>query len=299
MRSKEMGIIGGAVLVVMAAWAGVAPLGASQAPAAAKANPVEHAISGTVESLDSAAKTVAIKTADGSVKVFKVTEKSVVEGAKACASYTALGAEKGSHVVVKYTGEASDATVSGVKVIGKGTVKVSEGTVTKVDDAAKTVTVKTASGAEEVYQFSEKVTVDSAKGIAKGAEKAPRCLSITPTKPARKSPTSSSTSSSSTTSRSSTSSGLRFQDAADFSRRGFLKPRSVVRGRAGAAFSDAGLPATRASGPPGGGVTSPAAQTAPASTDPGPSHRRPNNRTRLHPPSSVPDWLSIGRDRRR
>ena len=87
------------------------------------------------------------------------------------ARYTALGAEKGSHVVVKYTGEASDATVSGVKVVGKGTVKVSEGTVTKVDDAAKTVTVKTASGAEEVYQFSEKVTVDSAKGIAKGTEK--------------------------------------------------------------------------------------------------------------------------------
>jgi arginine repressor len=165
-----MGIFGGAILVAMAAWAGVAPLGASQAPAAdqAKPNPVEHAIAGTVESVDSAAKTVAIKTADGSVKVFKLTEKSVVEGAKAGASYTVLGAEKGSHVVVTYSGEAANATVSGVKVVGKGTVKVSEGTVTKVDEAAKTVTVKTASGSEEVYHFSEKVTVDSAKGIAKG-----------------------------------------------------------------------------------------------------------------------------------
>ncbi len=173
MRSKGMGIIGGAVLVGMVACAGVAPLGASQAPAAdkAKPNPVEHAIAGTIESVDSAAKTVAIKTADGSVKVFKITDNAVVEGAKAGASYTALGAEKGSHVVVKYSGEAANATVSGVKVVGKGTVKVSEGTVTKVDDAAKTVTVKTASGSEEVYQFTEKVTVDSSKGIAKGTEK--------------------------------------------------------------------------------------------------------------------------------
>lgn len=173
MRSVRIAVIGGAVLTVMLA-GGTSPAQAGQAPAAPaadKAKPVEHAITGTVESVDNAAKTVSIKTADGTVKVVKVTDKTTVEGMKAGASYTALGAEKGSHVVVKYTGEGADATSTGIKFVGKGTVKVSEGTVTKVDEGAKTVTVKTASGAEEVYHVSDTATVDTGKGIAKGAEK--------------------------------------------------------------------------------------------------------------------------------
>ena len=173
MRSVRIGTIRGAILVAMLVAGGVIAAQAAQAPAAdkAKSKPVEHAIAGTVESVDTAAKTVSIKTADGTVKVVKVTDKTTVEGLKAGANYTALGAEKGSHVVVKYTGEGADATSDGIKYIGKGTVKVSEGTVTKVDDAAKTVTVKTASGAEEVYHVTAEGTVDTGKGIAKGTTK--------------------------------------------------------------------------------------------------------------------------------
>jgi cytoskeletal protein RodZ len=174
MRSVRIGTIRGAILVAMLAAGGVVSTQAAQAPAADKAkstNPVEHAVTGTVESVDSAAKTVSIKTADGTVKVVKVTEKTTVEGMKAGANYTALGAEKGAHVVVKYTGDGADATSTGIKYIGKSSVKVSEGTVTKIDDAAKTVTVKTASGAEEVYHVTEKGTVDTGKGIAKETTK--------------------------------------------------------------------------------------------------------------------------------
>ncbi len=158
----------------MFALGGVRQAAAGQAPAAdkAKAKPVEHAITGTVEAVDSAAKTVSIKTADGTVKVVKVTDKTTVEGMKAGATYTALGAEKGSHVVVKYTGEGADATASGFKYVGKGTVKVTEGTVVSVDDAAKTVTVKTAKGTEEVYHMSDVATVDTGKGTPRGRRRA-------------------------------------------------------------------------------------------------------------------------------
>ena len=152
-------VICGAVVMTMMAWGGAA---------AQKPNPVEHAITGTVEAVDSAAKTVSVKTADGTVKVVKVSEKATVEGLKAGASYTALGAEKGAHVVVKYTGEGADATATGIKYIGTASIKASEGTVTKVDEAAKTVSIKTAKGAEEVYHYADVATVDSAKGIAKG-----------------------------------------------------------------------------------------------------------------------------------
>ena len=160
--------IRGAILVAMLAYGGAVSTEAAQAPAAdkAKSNPVEHAVAGTVESVDNAAKTVSIKTAEGTVKVVKVTDKTTVEGLKAGANYTALGAEKGAHVVVKYTGDGADATGTGIKYLGKGTVKVSEGTVTKVDEAAKTVTVKSASGAEEVYSWSEKGTVEAGRKVA-------------------------------------------------------------------------------------------------------------------------------------
>lgn len=171
---KVQNTLCGAVVVTMMAWGAAPASWAGQAPAAAtakKPNPVDRAMTGTVEAVDSAAKTVSVKTADGTVKVVKVSEKATVEGLKAGASYTALGAEKGAHVVVKYTGEGADATATSFKYVGKGTVKASEGTVTKVDEAAKTVSIQTAKGAEEVYHYTDVATVDSAKGVAKGTEK--------------------------------------------------------------------------------------------------------------------------------
>ena len=164
----------GAVVMTMMAWGGATTSWAGPAPAAAtaqKPNQVVHALTGTVEKVDSAAKTVAIKTADGTLKVVKVSEKQTVDGLKAGADYTALGAEKGAHVVVKYTGEGADATATGIKYVGKSSVKASEGTVTKIDEAAKTVSIKTAKGAEEVYHYTDVATVDSAKAVAKGADK--------------------------------------------------------------------------------------------------------------------------------
>jgi NADH dehydrogenase FAD-containing subunit len=173
MRNVRSGICGVAVVTMMAlgsataAWAGQTPAAAP----AKKPNPVVHAVTGTVEKVDTAAKTVSIKTADGTVKVIKVSEKQTVEGMKAGADYTALGAEKGAHVVVKYTGEGADATATGIKYVGKNTVKASEGTVTKIDESAKTVSIKTAKGAEEVYHYTDVGTVDSAKAVAKGTDK--------------------------------------------------------------------------------------------------------------------------------
>jgi arginine repressor len=167
-------VICGAVVMTTMAWGGAAASWAGTTPVAASAqkpNPVAHAITGTVEKVDSAAKTVSIKTADGTVKVVKVSEKQTVDGMKAGADYTALGAEKGAHVVVKYTGEGADATATGIKYVGKDTVKASEGTVTKIDEAAKTVSIKTAKGGEEVYHYTDVATVDSAKAVAKGADK--------------------------------------------------------------------------------------------------------------------------------
>ena len=73
-------------------------------------------------------------------------------------------------VVVHYTEKGADKTAVGVDDLGKDTLKVSEGTVTKVDEAARTVTVKTKDGAEDTYQLSKTAVVDTSKGVAKGAK---------------------------------------------------------------------------------------------------------------------------------
>src|SRR5216683_18925 len=137
MRSSPLQTPLRAVLVLLAA---------SFAITAARAQDVTHVVSGTVEKVDAGAKTIAVKTADGTVETVKFTEKTTVHGlkdaakgadlagkgtktvavktadgtkqafevsehatvdtGKAVGRYSAVGAKKGEHVTVYYTEEA-------------------------------------------------------------------------------------------------------------------------------------------------------------------------------------------------
>jgi arginine repressor len=115
----------------------------------------EHAVEGEVKKVDRAAGKVTIKTADGAEQTFKYTGKSL---------------KTGSHVVVHYVGEGAEQTSLGVEKIGKDAPKVMEGTVVRADKGARTVVVKTQSGAEETLHLTERATVDTGKGVVKGTE---------------------------------------------------------------------------------------------------------------------------------
>src|SRR6266850_1809107 len=65
-----------------------------------------NVITGTIEKVDSGAKTVAVKTADGTKESFVVADHAVVNTGKDVARYSARGAKKGEHVTVYYTEEA-------------------------------------------------------------------------------------------------------------------------------------------------------------------------------------------------
>jgi len=141
------------------------------------ADDVVHAVSGAVTKVDKTSKTFAIKTADGTEHVFKYTDNTMVRAAKDTGSDAKKGGldaymdgKEGTNVVVHYTEKGADKTAVGVDDLGKDTLKVSEGTVTKVDEAARTVTVKTKDGAEDTYQLSKTAVVDTSKGVAKGAK---------------------------------------------------------------------------------------------------------------------------------
>jgi len=134
---------------------------------------LERATEGVITRVDSAAKKIAVKTADGAEEVFKFTGKTAMraaKGAKTGAVDTYLAGKEGTHVVVHYTGEGAEKTAVAVDDLGKNTVKVGEGTVTGLDKAGRTVTVKTKSGTEETYHIAKDATVDSAHGVVKGTE---------------------------------------------------------------------------------------------------------------------------------
>jgi hypothetical protein len=134
--------------------------------------------------VDTAAKTVAIKTASGTTEVLKYTEKTTVEAGEATAkgatgtagaakegSAATLSASKeGTDVVARYVSKGGEKTATSFHEMGKASLKVTEGVVTGVDAGAKTVTVKTKDGSEQVYHHSEKATVETGQGVAKGAE---------------------------------------------------------------------------------------------------------------------------------
>jgi hypothetical protein len=138
---------------------------------------VVHAVAGTVTKVDAAAKTVAIKTANGTVEVLKFTDKTTIEGTEAAGKAVATtgsaafsATKEGSDVIAHYVVRGSEKTATGVHEVGKGTLKVSKGVVTAVDSGAKTVSVKTADGAVETYHMSEKAGVETSRGVVKGAE---------------------------------------------------------------------------------------------------------------------------------
>ena len=107
---------------------------------------------GTVQKVDSAAKTVAVKTADGTVHTLHFAKGTVVHGAQATATGgkdAFQGLKEGSQVAVHYTAKGSVESAEEVDNIGKDGLKATEVTATHIDRGAKTITVKTASGAEE------------------------------------------------------------------------------------------------------------------------------------------------------
>ena len=126
-----------------------------------------HVISGTIEKVDAAAKTIAVKTADGTVETVKFTEKTTVHGLKDGAKGADLVGKEGGHVIVHATGEGADKAAHSVVWFGEKTVHTTEGTVEDVGAGTKTVAVKTADGSKQAFDVSEHATVDTGKAVGR------------------------------------------------------------------------------------------------------------------------------------
>ncbi len=126
-----------------------------------------NVVTGTIHKVDSGAKTIAVKTADGTVETVKFTEKTTVHGLKEGAKGADLAGKEGGHVIVHTVGEGADKTAHSVEWLGDKTVHATEGTVEEVGKGSKTVAVKTADGAKETFVVADHAAVNSGKDIAR------------------------------------------------------------------------------------------------------------------------------------
>ena len=138
------------------------------------AQDVIHAVEGAVTQVDQKAKTIAIKTTDGTEDVFKYTEHTAIHdsheaahGAKMGVVDTYFKGKEGSHVVVRYMGTGAGKTATMLDDFGKDSLKVGRGTVTHVDRAARTVAIKTENGAEVTYKLGSEGVVETEHGVVR------------------------------------------------------------------------------------------------------------------------------------
>lgn len=124
-------------------------------------------IHGTIKKVDSATKTIVVKTADGAEHTIKVTGDTTYKGTKEGFD----GLKEGTEVVARTTGKGLDETGVEVGKVGKDSLKVTKGTIVEVDHGAKTVVVKTADGTEKTFDFTETAGKDMGQAVGAGAEK--------------------------------------------------------------------------------------------------------------------------------
>jgi hypothetical protein len=144
------------------------------AVSASAADEVISVVHGVITKVDSVAKTITVKTKDGTEHTVHFVGKTAVHGAEATAAGTKdtmHGLKESSEVVAHYTEKGGESTAVEVDRVGKDGVKTMDGTVSKVGKDGKTVVVKAGDGTEHTFDVAGKDTADAAKGIGKGSEK--------------------------------------------------------------------------------------------------------------------------------
>src|SRR5260221_9335224 len=128
MRSSFLQVQLGTIFVIIVA---------SLAIASSRAQNPTHVVTGTIEKVDAGAKTIAVKTADGTVETVKFTDRTTVHGLKDGAKGADLAGKEGSHVIVHTAGEGADKTAHSVEWFGDKTVHTTVGTVEDVGKDSK------------------------------------------------------------------------------------------------------------------------------------------------------------------
>jgi hypothetical protein len=128
------------------------------------------AVHGTVSKIDSGAKTIVVKTKDGTEHTVHFVGKTAVHGTEVAAQDTFKGVKEGSEVVVHYTIKGAEKTAVEVDRVGKDGLKETEGAVSEINRGTKTIAVKTADGSVQTFKLADHATEDAGKDVGKATE---------------------------------------------------------------------------------------------------------------------------------
>jgi preprotein translocase subunit YajC len=135
---------------------------------------VVTAVHGTITKLDTATKTVVVKTSDGTEHSMRFLDNTAVHGAHAVgggAKESFHGLKEGTEVIAHYSERGGRTTALEIDRVGKDGLKGTEGTISKLDRTGKTIAVKTADGTEHTFELTERAASDGGKDIGEGTEK--------------------------------------------------------------------------------------------------------------------------------
>jgi hypothetical protein len=134
---------------------------------------VVHALAGTVQNINAAAKTITVITDDGSGGTFKDITASLgaIEFDKVIrADATEAGAfkDKGVRAIVYYCGDGDVRTVVAVRSLGTGPFTKSSGTVVKFDKRQHLLTIQDKSGTTQSFKITQGTVAETDAGAAEG-----------------------------------------------------------------------------------------------------------------------------------
>jgi hypothetical protein len=134
-------------------------------------------VEGKVEKIDATTKTIVVKAEDGTVHTFHFVQRTMVQGGQAvdsAAKDAFHGLKEGSEVAVHYSAQGSEETAEEVDRLGTGGLKASQGELVRLDDTAKTMTIKAQDGTLHVYHLSNHAYDEASKSITATAQKTGR-----------------------------------------------------------------------------------------------------------------------------
>ncbi len=146
--------------------------------AGARGQMVVHAVSGTVKSIDLAAKRMSVAVEGGSTEEFATRTKSDValvfdSDLRGDAMDASKFDSAGDFVVVYYYGYGNNRTAVAVKDLGKSAEKTT-GTVVDFDKRDHKLTVRKSDESKEVFRLSNEAVIDTGLGLESGRKYHPR-----------------------------------------------------------------------------------------------------------------------------
>src|SRR5579863_10408406 len=135
---------------------------------------VVTATHGTITKIDRTAKTIVVKTGDGTEHVFHWAKGASVHGLKSAdmaATDSWHGLKEGSEVVAHSAKRGTEDTVVEVDKVGDKGLTKTEGTIKDIDRKGRRLVVQSTHGSEHAFTLTKHAAADSGKEVANGAKK--------------------------------------------------------------------------------------------------------------------------------